>query len=721
MRNDFPPELIPAAVAAGAGLAALGAISLFEWRQVDRTTFKLTFPSEVDSGSAERVLRAISGMKHGTEMCFELRAAEGDISYFVSMPTCGTSIVPDKLRGALPALRVEQADDGVPGSSTLAIRVYVPGSTLLQAGDAEAASRVLLAGLARLHTGEQLIVRWTLRTSHFPPAAPASEADKAVLRGLARRRTEPGFTVSGLVLVRAEGVSRARALGEHVAASIRSRRSGGPGLRLSYERARRSMDSLPKVGRRSGWLSAGEIVPLLALPLGDVWYEGVTVGASREVAASRDLQRHGRPLFMARDGRGERPVALSPKAALLHEVVVGPTGTGKSTILARGVLSDLGNDYGGILVDPKADLLQAIIDRVPERDAHRVVVLDPSAAGPVPGLDLLRTGDPDLRADVLVGALRSIFPDWGIRLEIYARLALRTLAEVPGSTLLDFGRLFSDAAFRRTAMARQSDPLTVTAWQAFEDLSPAQQVEHVQAPMARIMALLSRPALRAVLAQPEPKLDIGRLLAERRWLLVNLAPGTLGEPAARLLSAILSFVAWTALESRVSLPEHQRRPVFLVFDELQSLTDLPMSIERIAERARGLGGGLVIGTQTLGRLPEGTRQAVVGNFSTIIAFRSSAEEAAKLGRELPGLTPQDLQALGSYEVAARVATGSGSQVRVVTGRSEALPPVTGQGERIRRQSAERYGVSREDIDAQLRDQQSSDMGTDDIGRARRQA
>src|SRR5512144_3202700 len=61
-----------------------------------------------------------------------------------------------------------------------------------------------------------------------------------------------------------------------------------------------------------------------------------------------------------------------------------------------------------------------------------------------------------------------------------------------------------------------------------------------------------------------------------------------------------------------TLPQAERTPVFLVFDELQALTELPLSIERTAERARGLGGGLVVGTQTLGRLPESTRHALLG-------------------------------------------------------------------------------------------------------------
>jgi hypothetical protein len=63
-----------------------------------------------------------------------------------------------------------------------------------------------------------------------------------------------------------------------------------------------------------------------------------------------------------------------------------------------------------------------------------------------------------------------------------------------------------------------------------------------------------------------------------------------------------------------------------------------------------------------------------------------------IARELPGISASDLQALGAYEVCARVGTGGGSAVSVVTGRTEPLPPTTGQAEAIRDRSAREYGA-----------------------------
>ena len=141
------------------------------------------------------------------------------------------------------------------------------------------------------------------------------------------------------------------------------------------------------------------------------------------------------------------------------------------------------------------------------------------------------------------------------------------------------------------------------------------------------------------------------------------------------------------------MPAEQRHPVFIFADEFATLTNgLPFGFEVLAERARGLGAGLTVALQTLERVPEPTRSALVGNAATFITFRAGASEAALVARQLPGLTDADVMALGRFEVAARVGTGVGSSVAVVTGRTEPLPPSTGQAQRIRDLSAARYGA-----------------------------
>lgn len=715
-------ELMPAVAAAVGGSAMLSVVVVTEARQAarmraGRVPVRLTFPRGVEGRAVQRALDALGGLAPTNEIVAEIAASGQEITHCLHLPESVRRDVATQLRAAVPGLRVEAQEPEPIEGVVLRLGATVPAGAVLRTSDPEGASRALLASLLPLQRDETICLRWALR-----PGQPIPEPENPSAAWRAKT-ADPGMRVAGVLLIRASQPERARALAARVSAVLATRR--GPYGALAV-RPRRGGE-LPVVGRRSGWLSMPELAPLLAWPMGDEVPVGVTVGAARQVPARASLPRYGRPLLVA-DQEGEaRPVALSPEAARHHVALLGATGSGKSSVLAAGVLSDLARGFGGVLMDPKGDTVRAVLERVPAAHANRVVVIDPSDPGPVPGVDLLGAGgDLDLKADAMLSVLHALSRDaWGPRIDSLLRLGLRTLAEVPGGTLGDWPALFMDASLRRRMVGHLRDPLLIGQWQAFESLSEAERAQHIAAPMSRVLALIGRPAVRAVLAQSNPKLDVGRLLEERRWLLVSTPSGVLGKPATRLIAATVTYVAWSAVAARAALPEAERHPIFLYFDEAQAVLDLGFGMEELLEQARGLAAGVTIATQAAGRLPEAIRSALLANVATLLSFRTGATEAARVAAELPGLTALDLQSLGAFEVAARVGVGVGAESAVVTGRTEPLPPPTGQAERVRRLSAERYGRSREEIEAAVQDRYGTsaepvDMSAE-LGRARRQA
>lgn len=701
-------DLVPAVVAAGGGSAMLAGIWAHEYRRdaamrASMVRLAARFPLGADPASAKVALSGIAGSSRSMECVFEVAMTSEGLAHAVLVPAAARDSVTSMLRAALPGLRLTK-ESAPEGRATFALKIFAPTPVALVTDNPDATLPVLAA--LRLAPGEEIVVRWAVRPDTAGALRSSEPQDRAAKEAerVWRQKTMglgPGFRVAGLVLVRAERPSRARSLSAHVASLIRSRRGSLGALRLTSEYRGRSLDSLPKTTRTSGWLNAAELLPCLMWPVGDQLIPGVEVGAARELPVPRRVPREGRRLFTGRSGSGaERPVVLSAEAALHHTAVVGPTGSGKSELLATGILSDIAaGSSGGVVIDPKGpDLINTILNYVRPQDAPRIAVLDPGDARPIPGVALFSGGDPDLRAEALTGALRATFAEvWGVRSDYYMRLAVRTLSEVPGATLANIGDLFFNSSYRRAAMARLSDSFQIAAWQHYEQqLSSAARAEHVQAPMARVMALLNMPRVRAVLASPAPTLDIPRLLAEKKWLLISLSPGQLGEGPAMFVASALAYLVWSSIEARSGLAPEQRSPVSLVVDELATLTrGVPFSFELLAERARGLGASITVSLQTTGRVPEPTRSSLLGNVATLITFRAAAEEAARLSRELPGLTTQDVMSLGRFEVAARVGVGVGSEVAVVTGRTEALGDPTGQAEAIRDRSAGEYGASAE--------------------------
>ncbi len=696
---------MPAMVAASSGSAMLAGIHLHERKRdnamrASMVPLSLRFPSGLEPSQALAALDGLAGLPHTTELIAEVAAREGSITHALWVPAAAGDSVQSTLTGAISSLRITEAASSPTDAVTLSLRLFVPNPSILSDDNAISASRSLLTSLAALRSGEQVVIRFALRPGSARPLRVVENPtprQREIDRAWQRKSALPGFSISGLVLIRASQ-ARARVLATHIENVFRGRRGLVGGIRVTGERGSRRLSARPCTTRSSGWLSNREILPLLAWPQGVEVTPGVELGG-RQLRAASHLPKAGRKLFVSRSASGEeRPVALDATAARHHMAVIGPSGVGKSVLLTNAILSDIEHGFSGAVIDPKADLIDTILDRVKPEHTDRIVVLDPGdATRPIPGIAVLSGGDPDNRADVLTGTLKAIFGSaWGVRSDFYGRLAIRTLSEIEGASLADMGRLFYEEPYRRAAVAKLRDPFLLASWQAYEGLSDAAKAEHVQAPMARVMALLSRPKVRAVLASPEPKLDIAQLFRERKWLLVSLAPGVLSEAGAALVGSAAMYSIWSAIESRVTTPPEKRFPIFLYVDELATLTNgLPFGFELLAERARGLGAGLTVALQTLGRIGEPTQSALVGNLATMITFRAGAKEAPRLAMELPGLSGGDLQALGRFEVAARVASGSGSAVSVVTGRTEALGPPTGQAEAIRDASARRYGPSPE--------------------------
>jgi len=725
-------DLIPAVAAAGGGSLLITGIWLHEHRRDEamrrsRIRHTLAFPPLTpDAGRA--ALQALSGLPHDQELVLEV-AADGDgVRHALWVSQASWRSVQASLTGLLPGLRISESS-APEGSSAFAMRVSVPTPTVLSAENPEAASQTLLAGLTTLGADERVVIRWALRPSSAPTLPTGGLSDRAAAEShkLWRKVTQEGggFRLSGLVMVQAGSVGRARGLGQHIASCLRSRRGGVGTLRLTSERAGRSLACMPKTTRASGWMGANELLGITGLPVGQQTPPGVEVSLTRQVAPPRTLARHGRPLFIAERQGQPVPVALDFPTSLRHVAVLGASGGGKSTLLARGILSHVASGHAGFVLDPKGgDLISAVIDRA-DKGAGRIVVLDPTATV-VPGVDLFAGGgDPDLCAEVLVRVFRALFKDvWGPRSDTYIRLGVRTLAEVPGATLLDLPQLFLDARARRRAVSYLQDPLLVGQWQALEQLSEGERAQHLQAPLSRIMSLITRPAVQAVFG-PGSRLDIGRLLDEGGWLLVPLPSGTIGADSARIIGSALTFLVWSHIAARAAIAPEARKPLCLFFDETQALTDQGVGLEDLLEQARGFGASVTIATQAIGRVPEQLRHSLLSNAGTLISFRAGAAEAATIARELPGLEARDIQSLQPFHVAARVATGSGSGSVVVTGQTQPLGQPTGQAQRIRKRSAERYGRSREEIQAAIRERYgmatpcSHDEAEDDIGRSRR--
>ena len=81
--------------------------------------------------------------------------------------------------------------------------------------------------------------------------------------------------------------------------------------------------------------------------------------------------------FARTNARNDRRVfGIREPDRLSHMYVIGKTGTGKSTLLERLILSDVEAGDGLVLVDPHGDLAERIAARIPERRKDDLIYLN---------------------------------------------------------------------------------------------------------------------------------------------------------------------------------------------------------------------------------------------------------------------------------------------------------------------------------------------------------
>jgi hypothetical protein len=457
------------------------------------------------------------------------------------------------------------------------------------------------------------------------------------------------------------------------------------------------------LGRRGYLLSIPELAALAHLPA-ERALPGLLRAGARTIAPPPGLPNVGKPLGLSANSA---PVVLAVDDARYHLHLLGPTGVGKSTLIARLVLSDLDAGRGAVVIDPKGDLVEEILARIPDRAEARVDLLDPLDPSP-PGLNVLEGDDPDLVVDQLVGIFRRVYERfWGPRTDDILRVALLTLLETGGGTLADVPRLLTDAHWRAQLLDHLSEPVGLEPfWESYNELGEAVRAQMTGPVLNKLRAFLLRRPVRAIVGQQRSTIDVGRILDHGRLLLVRVPKGTLGEDTSRLLGSFVVARVWQAALGRAAQPEQQRADAALYVDEVHNYLNLPTPLEEMLAEARGYRLSLCLAHQHLGQLPKEMREALAANARTKLYFQLSQHDAQALGKEVePELAAHDLAHLPRYTAAVRLCHQGETGPAFTLTTSPLEPGDPERADSVRISSRERNGTARSTVEADLRARQ----------------
>ncbi len=279
---------------------------------------------------------------------------------------------------------------------------------------------------------------------------------------------------------------------------------------------------------------------------------------------------------------------------------------------------------------------------------------------------------------------------------------MRLALDVPNATLLGLPRLLQDEAYRNACVGFVRDPV-VRAFKSHEFAAypPKFREEAIAPVLNKVGRVLMTPAIRNIIAQPKSTIDLRFMMDDGRVLIANLSKGALGEGPAHLLGALLVTALAQVALSRRDVAKEARHPFHLYVDEFQSFSTSGFAL--ILSEARKYGLTLTLAHQYLDQLPNSLREAVFGNVGSLIAFRTGAQDAPIIARQLDLPNPDQLRDLPNYHAWASIQTAGApsSPMRIET--FAPLGALHARSKHLKRHSRIRFGRPRDKVEKRIVD------------------
>ena len=360
-----------------------------------------------------------------------------------------------------------------------------------------------------------------------------------------------------------------------------------------------------------------------------------------------------------------------------HHLYIARTRMGKSTLMHHLVSHKMREKAAGrdgdaiIVVDPHADLVNGLLEQVPESLVSRVKLIDLADERGAPGINLLDTrifADRDRTADSVVRVARGLWDQWGPRMQSILEFTVKTLHEANKQmdpdeqyTILDGLRILSNPVFRTKVLDKVDDPYILEWWaNTFYGWSRDYKADSLAPVQTRLSYYASSVRARAILGQSRSTIDLRETILDGGILLVSTSQGVVGRDVAALVGASLLNLVDSVIREQGRMPLEQRRGALVVVDEMQSMPGV--DYESMLSELGKFGASFVLATQSLAKLDDLSptmRDTLLANVGCLAVFQVAGSDARQLVWELgkDRVTEEDMVSLPVHHCYVRATVG----------------------------------------------------------------
>lgn len=370
----------------------------------------------------------------------------------------------------------------------------------------------------------------------------------------------------------------------------------------------------------------------------------------------------------------KRQVTMCDDARTRHTMLVGATGTGKSTLIMNMIsqIIEHKKNESLVLMDPHGELYAMATERfarIEHMDVTRIDFSDRHSTFRFNPLAHAAEDEWYVKSKIPNDFVELFNHMYDMRLcggpifELYLREALLLLlGDKETRTLDDFSRVFSSEEFRTLLISRSAQTSSKRFWINAEKRTGEDSLVNIAAYItSKLNSFTSNPLISSILNAKSSSFHFPQVFQKPTVVVINLHKGILGQTNIQLLGTMLL----NHLNCRAMIGHYRRENTTrcnIVLDEAHNF--LTPSIVQMFPEARKFGINMVIANQNLAQIDQRNSdsllETLLANVGNIIAFRLGSRDSFLLSDYFqPVMSCVDLQNQPNFQAVTRLLKAEG--------------------------------------------------------------